>query len=131
MYICCMVYYVMPTFMATAGQVILLQAIVIMPIIYFLIILSLHRRIMIMLGILLSLSMQSLPLLHSHYVRSGGVSVYYGALRYAGIYGYFWSRTSHLDARNAYYLSFNSSEVDPLNSYVRYFAFAVPLNSFM
>ncbi len=60
-----------------------------------------------------------------YFVRSGNVNVYYGYLRYAGIYGYYWSRSGSA-ATNAYNLGFNDSGVNPSGGpNTRYYGFSL------
>lgn len=58
-----------------------------------------------------------------YYVRSGYINMYDSTLRIAGISGYGWSQVGYSDVRGTYYLSFNSSGVNPLGTNDRYVAF--------
>lgn len=58
-------------------------------------------------------------------MRSGYVNASSGTLRFAGVFGYGWSRIGRSDVRSAYNLYFDSSDVYPSNSNHRYNAFPV------
>ncbi len=58
-------------------------------------------------------------------MRSGLINTYYGTLLYTGGNGFSWAQMGLSDDRHAYYLSFNDSDTNLSNNYVRYNAFAV------
>ena len=56
------------------------------------------------------------------FVRSGYVILGHGQARYAGEYGYGWSRTAYSSA-NAYDLYMYTTSVNPSDYYLRYYGF--------
>lgn len=59
-------------------------------------------------------------------MRSGYVYTDYATLRFAGIYGYDWSRVSRSSVERSNYLDFRDLETYPSNDYTgRYTAFHV------
>ena len=56
-------------------------------------------------------------------VRSDLINILSGRLRYSGLGGYNWSSRINIDESSAYYLDFNSSDLDPSRNNNRYLSF--------